>query len=187
MGLFLSAGSWAEVFKCADSTGHIHYQSQPCKEEHKALQLNPKTGSSLDLNEQERQKAINAEQRKQQELQRLAEENAKMEVASQIKEQARAESKLTQTMVKQNPLQFSAYAIPAYDPDKLPDYVKPFGDKLPDIEKYRRLAAQKALATGKCQRVESDELTNRSKPDALIFLINCSSGANLYFNQTELN
>jgi hypothetical protein len=121
------------------------------------------------------------------ELQKQAEENAKQEALAERKKQAQAESELTQAMIKQNPMQFSAYAIPAYDPDKLPGVVKPFESRLPAIEKFRRLAAKRALDTGKCQRVEADELNFKSKADSLIFLINCSSGASFNYSETELN
>jgi hypothetical protein len=186
IALFLSFDSWAGVYKCTDATGQTHYQSSPCTEEHKAIQMNTKTGSSVDLNAQEKQQAQEAEQKKQEESQQQAEQQAKQEEIAQRKKLAQAESELTQKLIKQNPTQFSAYAIPAYDPEKLPALVKSFETRLPEIEKYRRLAAQKALATGKCQRVEADELNIKSTNESLVFLINCSSGTNFYFNETEL-
>lgn len=184
--LCLSFDSWAGVYKCTDASGHTDYQSSPCSEEHKAVQMNTKTGGSVDVSAQEQQQALSAEQQKQQELQKQAEEQAKLEEIAQRKRLAQAESELTQTLIKQNPQQFSAYAIPTYDPDKLPALVKQFESRLPDIEKFRRFAAQKALATGKCQRVEADELNLKSKQDLLVFLVNCSSGGSFYFNETEL-
>lgn len=184
--LCLSANSWAGVYKCTDATGHTYYQSSPCTEEHKAVQMNTKTGSSVDLNAQEQQRAEAESQKKQSEQQLLAEEQAKLAEIAERKKLAQEQSELTQALVKQNPTQFSAYAIPIYDPEKLPPLVKSFEYRLPDIEKYRRLAAQKALASGKCQRVEADELNKKSTKDALVFLINCSSGASFYFNEAEL-
>lgn len=184
--LFLPFNSWAGVFKCTDATGHAHYQSSPCTEEHQAVQMNTKTGSSIDLNAEEKKRALEAEQKKQQTLQQQAEEQARLEEIAQRKLLAKTESELTQTLIKQNSLQFSAYAIPSYDPDKLPTSVKPFETRLPEIEKFRRLAAQKALASGKCQRVEADELNAKSSQELLVILVNCSSGASFYFNETEL-
>lgn len=184
--LCLSYDSWAGVYKCTDSSGHTFYQSSPCTEQHKSIQINPKTGGSVDLTSQALLQSLGNEQNKQMELQKQAEENAKQEALAERKKQAQAESELTQAMIKQNPLQYSAYAIPAYDPDKLPGSVKPFESRLPDIEKFRRLAAQKALDSGKCQRVEADELNYKSKADLLVFLINCSSGASFNYNETEL-
>jgi hypothetical protein len=184
--LCLSVDSWAGVYKCTDASGHTDYQSSPCAQEHKSIQMNPKTGGSVDLTAKEQQQALSTEQQKQQEQQKQAEEQAKLDEIAQRKKLAQAESELTQTLIKQNPLQFSAYAIPAYDPDKLSGLVKQFELRLPEIEKFRRLAAQKALASGKCQRVEADELNQKSTQELLVFLINCSTGTSFHFNETEL-
>jgi len=184
--LCLSLESWAGVYKCTDASGHTNYQSSPCTDEHKSIQMNPKTGGSVDLTAREQQQALSVEQRKQQELQQQAAANAKLEELARRKQLAQVESELTQAMIKQNPMQFSAFAIPAYDPEKLPELVKPFESRLPEIEQFRRLAAQKALATGQCQRVEADELNFKSKQDLLVVMVNCSSGASFHFNETEL-
>ncbi|MEI8570994.1 DUF4124 domain-containing protein [Methylomonas sp. LW13] len=184
--LCLSADSWAGVFKCTDASGHTNYQSSPCTVEHKAVQMNTKTGSSVDLNALERQQAAEAELKKQQSAQEQAEHQAKLDAIAKNKQDARVQSEMTQTLIKQNPMQFSAFAIPPYDPEKLPAQVKPFETRLPDVEKFRRLAAQKALASGECQRIETDELTGKSKPDQLNFLINCSSGKTFLFNEADL-
>ncbi|MDD2737471.1 MAG: DUF4124 domain-containing protein [Methylomonas lenta] len=182
----LSFDSWAGVYKCTDAEGHTDYQSSPCTDQHKAVQINTKTGGKVDLNEQEAAQAHAAEEKNQQQSQQQAEEQARMEAIAQRKQLSRAESELTQAMIKKNPNQFSAYAIPPYDPDKLPKFVSQFEDRLPEIEKLRRIGAQKALATGKCQRVEADELNAKSTKDQLVLLINCSSGASYYFNESEL-
>ncbi|MDX8130349.1 DUF4124 domain-containing protein [Methylomonas sp. OY6] len=184
--LCLSADSWAGVFKCTDASGHTNYQSSPCTVEHKAVQMNTKTGSSVDLNALERQQAAEAELKKQQSAQEQAEQQAKLDAIAKNKQDARVQSEMTQTLIKQNPMQFSAFAIPPYDPEKLPAQVKPFETRLPEVEKFRRLAAQKALASGECQRIETDELTGKSKPDQLNFLINCSSGKTFLFNEADL-
>ncbi|WP_415879680.1 DUF4124 domain-containing protein [Methylomonas sp. TEB] len=184
--LCLSADSWAGVFKCTDVSGHTNYQASPCTVEHKAVQMNTKTGSSVDLNALERQQAAEAELKKQQSAQEQAEHQAKLDAIAKNKQDARVQSEMTQTLIKQNPMQFSAFAIPPYDPEKLPAQVKPFETRLPDVEKFRRLAAQKALASGECQRIETDELTGKSKPDQLNFLINCSSGKTFLFNEADL-
>ncbi|MDD2759118.1 MAG: DUF4124 domain-containing protein [Methylomonas sp.] len=186
IALLFPINGWAGVYKCTDADGQTHYQSSPCTEQDKAVQINIKTGSKVDLNAEESQKLQQQEERKQQETLHQAEEQAKSEAIAQRKQMTKAESELTQTLIKQNPTQFSAYAVPPYDPDNLPKDVKPFEERLPDIEKFRRLAAQKALATGKCQRVEADELNAKSTKTQLVFLINCSSGATYYYNESEL-
>jgi len=174
------------VYKCTDAIGRTNYQATPCAEQHKAVEINPKTGGAVDLNAQAQQQANLSDQQKQQELQKQAEEQAKLEAFNEFKKQVQAEHELTQSLIKQNPQQFSAFAIPIYDPGKLPAHVQPFASRLVEIEKFRRLAAQKALASGQCQRVEADELNTTSKPDLLVFIINCSSGASFHFNETEL-
>ena len=136
--------------------------------------------------EEETEKAQAAAQKKQQELQQQTEEQARLDGIARRKQLARAQSELTQALIKQNPALFSAYAIPPYDPEHLPAGIKPFEERLPDIEKFRRLAAQKALASGQCQRVEADELNAKTTKDQLVFLINCSSGTAYYFNESEL-
>jgi hypothetical protein len=186
LALCLSFDSWAGVYKCTDANGRTDYQSSPCTDQHKAVQINTKTGSQVDLNEQEAVQAQALEQTKLQQSQQQAEEQARMEAIVQRKQLSRAQSELTQAMIKKQSMQFSAFAIPPYDPDKLSKLVSQYEERLPDIEKFRRLAAQKALATGQCQRVEADELNAKSTKEQLVFLINCSSGASYYFNESEL-
>jgi hypothetical protein len=180
--LYSSAG----VYKCTGADGRTDYQSSPCTENHKAVQINTKTGSKVDLNELENRQVQANEQQNQLEAQKQAEEQARLDAIAERKQLARAQSDLTLTLIKNNPLQFSAFAIPPYDPDNLPAGIRPFEARLADIEKFRRLAAQKALAGGKCQRVEADELNAKSTKEQLVFLVNCSSGATFYFNEAEL-
>ena len=186
LALCLSFNSWAGVYKCTDADGRTDYQSSPCTDHHKAVQINTKTGGNVDLNEQEAAQAQATEAQKQQQMQQQAEEQARMEAIAQRKQLSRTQSELTQALIKKHPMQFSAFAIPPYDPEKLSKLVNQFEERLPDIEKFRRLAAQKALATGQCQRVEADELNAKSTKEQLVFLINCSSGASYYFNESDL-
>lgn len=184
--LCLSFDVAAGVYKCTDAQGRTDYRASPCTEDHKAVQINTKTGSKVDLNELEQQKAQADAEKKQLESQQKAEEQARLDAIALRKQQAREQSQITLDLIKKNSLQFSAFAIPPYDPEKLPQGVKPFEDRLADIEKYRRLAALKALATGQCQRVEADELSGKSTHEQLLFLVNCSSGHSFSYNEAEL-
>lgn len=184
--LCLAGNSWAGVYKCTDAEGHTDYQASPCSEQGKAEKMNPKTGGSVDLDAEEKKRALEIEKKKQQELQDLAQQQAKIEEIAQRKKLAEEQDGLTRAMIRENPVQFSAYAIPKYDPEKLSPLVKAYEERLPDVEKFRRLAAKKALASGKCQRVEADELNAKSSKDNLVILVNCSSGASFYFNEAEL-
>ena len=182
----LSSTVLAEVYRCTDASGHHFYQSTTCPEEVQVIQMNPRTGNSLDLTAQEMQTAEQLEQKKQQLAQEKAQQDAALAAIVLRNQQARAEYALTQDMIKKNTSQFSAYAIPIYDPEALPNYVKPYESRLVEIERFRRRAAQKVLNAGQCQRVESDELSFKSAPESLVFAINCSSGATFFLNETEL-
>ncbi|WP_150051602.1 MULTISPECIES: DUF4124 domain-containing protein [Methylomonas] len=186
LALAVAGQSSAGVYKCTDAEGHIDYRSSPCTKEDKAVQINTKTGSRVDLNavESQHQREVRAEQQQHQEEMRA--EKAQLDAIIQREQLAKQESELTQALIKQKPLQFSAFAIPPYQPGKLPALVKSFEQRLPDIEKYRRLAAEKALTSGNCQRVETDDLHGKSSLENLVFSISCSSGAVFMFNESEL-
>ncbi len=172
----------AGVFKCTDNQGNTSYQSSPCAEKNKAIKIDVKTGGSTDLGLQLKRQALDQEliTQKQAEQEKLIarEEKRKKDSAEQ--------SAINQQLIKNNPIQFSAYAIPPYSPDKLSDLIKKFEARLPEIERLRRLAAQKALATGECIRVEDDQLNLKSTLKKLVFSVDCSTAKTFYFNESEL-
>lgn len=179
----VSVNAFSGVYKCTDAGGKTQYQSKPCAEAEEAFEMNIKTGTALDLNEQRKKEAMMEEQQEQlQQQQQMLEQQLQKR-----KQESLAQSEITQALIKNNPKQYSAFAIPPYDPENLPALVKQFEKRLPDIEKFRRLAAQKALLSGQCQRVEADELNIKSQKDMLVFLVDCSTGKSFYFNETELN
>ncbi len=173
----------AQVYKCTDGSGNTSYQSSPCDAETKAFTIDIKTGSKVDLSQQPNP-LQKQELKKQQEA---LEKQKQLQQEQQRKQAVSAEQAITLALIQNNPSQFSIYSIPPYQIDNLPALVEQFKNRLPDIEKFRRLAAQKALATGKCGRVESDELNIRSKKTQLVFLVDCSSGQSFYYNETELS
>ena len=81
---------------------------------------------------------------------------------------------------------FRAYAFPSYTPEEMPATVKSYLSRLAEIERLRRQAAEKAIASGQCIRVESAELTSKSTKDLLVFSIDCSSAKKFYFTEQEL-
>ncbi|MDD5272826.1 MAG: DUF4124 domain-containing protein [Methylovulum sp.] len=172
----------AEVYKCTDASGNKVYRSTPCAAGYNNIQIDLKTGITIDLDEE-----------KKTELQRLKEQQEKQEQA-QLKQQQEAlrkqqifnASKANQELIKASPHDFSAYAIPPYEPENLLPLVKRFEDRLVDIERLRGVAAKKALATGECNRVESSELNEKSGKDLLVFLVDCSNTKSFYFNEQEL-
>lgn len=176
----------ADVYKCTDANGDTEYRSKPCPPGRNNIEINVKTGSSTDLDEQENHQIL--EQKKQQatlEKQKL-EQQQLMKKQVNINKEAIDESAKNQFLIKNNPDKFSAYAIPPYPPEKLPSLVKNYQARLAEIERMRRQAAEKALASGQCKRVESAELNRKSTKDALAFLIDCSSAKKFYFTGQEL-
>ena len=182
-GLFFSSSIFAGVYKCSDGLGNTSYQANPCAEENTAVEINVKTGGATDLSIKEKKKEIDAEFKKQQE-----DKNQKLiELEVKRKKDAAEQSALNQQLIKDNPIQYSAFAIPPYRSEKLPVLVKTYEMRLPEIEKFRRFAAKKALGTGECVRVESDELSVKSSSEQLVFSVDCSSAKTFYFNEKELS
>lgn len=186
LGLIFSMQLSAGVYKCMDAEGKKIYRSVPCAEGQKKIQLNVKTGSTTDLNQQENQQALTQQEQEAQETQKKLEEEQKLQKLAQLKQSAVDESAKNQFLIKNNPHKFSAFAIPPYKYDDLTPLVKPYQNRLPDIERMRRQAAERSLATGQCGRVESVELSEKSTKDLLVILVDCSSAKKFYVNEQEL-
>ena len=186
LGSLFSAYASADIYKCTDTNGNTEYRSSPCETGHGDGKLNIKTGTYANVDGKDNQSDL-VQKEQQAEL-----EKQKLEQAELLKKQATTngeaiiESAKNQFLIKNNPEKFSPYAIPPYIPEKLPDLVKTYQTRLAEIERLRRQAAEKALASNQCIRVESVELNSKSTKDALMFLINCSSGKSFYFTEQEL-
>jgi len=181
LGSLFSSCTFADIYKCTDINGKTDYQAKPCGPEYKSLQINVKTGSSAELNpEKQKQDLAKKEQDEKLEKEQILKKQA------QLKQDAMSESAKNQFLIKNNPETFSAFSIPPYVLDQLPDLVKEYQSKLPDIERSRRQAAEKALASGQCRRVEASELHAKSTKKALVFSVSCSSGKSFYFTEQEL-
>lgn len=182
LGSLFSACTFAEIYKCTDVNGKTDYQSKPCDSEHKAVQINVKTGGATDLLDQEKQKQALEQQQQEEKL----EQEQLIKKQNQLKQDALSESAKNQFLIKNNPEKFSTFAIPPYVPDQLPDLVRSYQSRLPDIERLRRQAAEKALVSGQCARVEESELDVKSTKRTLVFSVSCSSGKYFQFTEQEL-
>lgn len=181
-----SACASAEVYKCTDADGKKVYRPHPCEEGYNNKEINLKTGSAIDLEEKQKQAALK-QQEEQAKLERQKQEQQQADKRKQeLLQEAINESQKNQLLIKNNPDKFSAFAIPPYVPDKLPALVKRYEARLPEIERLRRSAAEKALASGQCIRVEAVELNEKSTSNNLVFLIDCSSAKSFYFSEQEL-
>ena len=186
LGSLFSVYASAGIYKCTDGHDKTKYRSSPCETGFSNVEINLKAGTSTNLDDKNNQQTF------AQKEQQAALEKQKLEQEQLLKKQAKTnreainESAKNQFLIKSNPDRFSAYAIPPYVPEKLPDLVKTHQARLPEIERLRRQGAEKALASNQCIRVESVELNSKSTNDALMFLINCSSGKSFYFKEQEL-
>jgi hypothetical protein len=182
LGSLFSTCTFAGIYKCTDINGKTDYQSKPCDSEQKTTEINVKTGGSTNLQEKEKEKQALAQKEQEEKL----EQEQLTKKQAQLKQDATSESAKNQFLIKNNPDKFSAFSIPPYAPDQLSELVKSYYTRLPDIERLRRQAAEKALASGQCTRVESSELHNKSSKRALVFSVDCSSGKNFQFTEQEL-
>ncbi|MDD1608050.1 MAG: hypothetical protein CG439_1606 [Methylococcaceae bacterium NSP1-2] len=174
------------VYKCIDTSGKKEYQATPCGEGLTKSTLNIKTGSSVNLDEEKKQQELKQkEEQAKIEEQKLTKQQ-KLEKQASIDKEAIAESENNQALIKSDPKKYSAFAIPPYAPDKLSDLIQNYRDRLADIERLRRASAQKALASGQCERVEASELDAKSTKIILTFFVNCSTGKTFYFTEQDL-
>jgi hypothetical protein len=186
LGSLVSAYASAGVYKCTAADGNTVYQSSPCDIGQSKVEINTKTGVSTDLDAEQNKEHLSQQQQQEQLEKQKAEEEQRAQKQAQWKRDVLNESEKNQLLVKNNPDKFSAYAIPPYAPEALPPLVKNVQERLPDIERLRRQAAEQALASEQCGRVEAAELNVKSTKDALVLLVDCSSGKHFYFTEQEL-
>ena len=92
-----------------------------------------KQAALTDLQEKEKEKQALAQKEQEEKL----EQEQITKKQTQLKQDAMSESAKNQFLIKNNPEKFSAFSIPPYDPDQLPDLVKSYQSRLPDIERLR--------------------------------------------------
>jgi hypothetical protein len=188
LGCLLSFYVYADnnVYKCVDSNGKKNYQSHPCAEGVTNSTLNIKTGSSTNLDEEQKKQEL----KQQEEQAKLESENLSKQQLKEKQEAVNKEAKTvsdeTQKMIKENPKKFSPGAVLPYTPDKLSALVKKHQERLADIERLRRTVAEKALNSGECERVEASELDDKSTQESLVFSVNCSTGKSFSFTEQDL-
>jgi hypothetical protein len=190
-GLFLLASGFvmsaqAAVFKCTDAAGNQVYRAAPCADGFNNAELNLKSGSVVSLDEQKEREALKQKQQQLEREQAQLEQEQMLHQQAQLVQEAAEESAKNQAIIKGNPTQYSAFAMPPYALDSLPALVKLYAPRVPDIERFRRLAAVQALASGRCGRVEAVELNEKSTVAALMILVDCSTAARFYLTEQEL-
>lgn len=186
LGFLMSMELSAGVYKCVDASGNKIYKSVPCEAGQSKQEVNLKTGSTTDLDAIEKQQNLSLQEQEAQAEQKKLEEAELKRKQAEFEQNAKDESAKNQFLIKNNPQKYSPFAIPPYKLGDLSPFVKTYETRLPEIEKFRRLAAEKALATGECGRVESVELNQRSTKDSLVILVDCSSAKKYYVTEQEL-
>lgn len=185
--ILFSSYSHARIYKCTDSDGKKSYQKKPCENINKAAEFNVNTGGSVAVPDKRKQERV-LEQQKAKEQARLDEiKRQKQEVKQQRIEATMEENKINLDIIKTNPKKFSAFAIPSYTLKNHPPLFDDFIERLPEIQRFRRWAAKKALFSGECDRVEASSLNLKSTQKTLVFLVECSNTKRFYFNETELS
>lgn len=174
------------IYKCIDASGKKEYQSSPCRVGLINSTINISTGSSTNLDEEKKQQELKEKEEQAKLDQQKRTQQQILDKQASINKEAIAESVNNQTLIKNDPKRYSAFAIPPYAPDNLSDLVKNYQERLADIERLRRTSAQKALASNQCGRVESSELDAKSTKEGLIFSVNCSTGKAFTFTEQEL-
>lgn len=186
LGLAVSTQLSAGVYKCIDASGNKIYRAQPCADDQSKAELNLKTGDSKDLDAIEKQNTLTEQEQATKDAELAQQEQEQLRKQQEFKQSVLDESAKNQFLVKNNPQKFSAFAIPPYEQNNLPFLVKKYETRLVDIERMRRQAAEKTLATGECGRVESVELSQKSTQNALVILVDCSSSKKFYIAEQEL-
>jgi hypothetical protein len=186
LGSMISMELSAGVYKCVDATGNKIYKSIPCEAGQSKQEVNLKTGSTTDLDAIEKQQTLSLQEQEAQAEQKKLDEAELKRKQAEFEQNAKNESAKNQFLIKNNPQKYSPFAIPPYKLGDLSALVKTYETRLPEIEKLRRLAAEKALATGECGRVESVELNQKSTKDSLVILVDCSSAKKYYVTEQEL-
>ena len=145
LSILFSSYSQARIYKCTDSDGKKSYQKSPCENINNAAEFNVNTGGSIAVPDKKKQELV-LELQKVKEQARLDEiKRQEQEAKQQRIEATMEENKKNLEIVKANPKKFSAFAIPSYTLENHPPLFDDFIERLPDIQRYRRLAAKKAL------------------------------------------
>lgn len=65
--------------------------------------------------------------------------------------------------------------------------INKYGSRLKDIERFRRIAAEKAIDSGKCDSVVTSELSDsKSSLKHLEFWVDCNNGERIYLDENQL-
>lgn len=74
-----------------------------------------------------------------------------------------------------------------YTPDQYPDTFREYGSRISDVERFRRLAAEKASRSEQCNEVIASEISSmQGSVQNMSFFVDCENGTRFRFNESEL-
>jgi len=83
--------------------------------------------------------------------------------------------------------QIADYALTPYTRDQYPQAFAKFGKRMNELEKFRRLSAEKAAASPTCDKVELVEVSpSRGHLNDMHFFADCTNGTRFRFSEGEL-
>jgi hypothetical protein len=187
LSILFSSYSQAGIYKCTDSNGKKSYQKSPCENISNAAEFNVTTGGSIAVPDKRKQEMVLEQQKEQEQAKTEEIKKQEQDVKQQRIDTTLEENKKNLEIIKANPKKFSAFAIPPYTLEDHPPLFDDFIERLPEIQRYRRWAAKKALFSGQCDRVEASSVNFKSTQKNLVFLVECSNTERFYYNETDLS
>lgn len=79
-----------------------------------------------------------------------------------------------------------SYALTPYDAKNYPKTVTQFGPRLKEIEQFRRKIAEIVIDSGKCDFVETSDLSDKSSLQHLHFWVYCRNGERIRLDEFEI-
>lgn len=185
--IFSINAATAAVYRCADENGKIAYQNSPYQNLDAAAELNVTTGRHRDITAEIKQQEAQDEALMSEEQKREAEKLRIENEKTRLKAAGAEQSQINQEYLKNNKEKFSPYAFPPYQGKRYKDLIASYLERLPEIERMRRIAASQVLESGDCQRVEASDLNVYSHISLLRFIIDCRNGKRISFSEKELH
>lgn len=78
------------------------------------------------------------------------------------------------------------YAITPYTPSGYPKTFAKYGNRMPELESFRRKAAEKAASNETCDRVELAEISDQGTYSNMQFFVDCANETRFRFSESDL-
>lgn len=78
------------------------------------------------------------------------------------------------------------YVLTPYTRDSWPKTFEKYGDRMPELEKYRRLAAEATARNPECDKVISSDISDEGSYASMQFFVDCENMKRFRFSEAEL-